>query len=204
MHPNPTFRKTSETKNIAFAQNRSFGQLVLNGDTTPMIAHIPFLLSDDGSQAELHLVRSNPIARAIGESRPATLIVSGPDGYISPDWYGVVDQVPTWNYVAVHLTGTLSALPQENLLDILQRQSDLFENQLLPKTPWTPDKMTPDVLEKMQRQIRPFRLQIETIESTWKLSQNKPDDVRANAAKGVEDASMRADSELLAEMMRAL
>jgi len=55
-----------------------------------------------------HLVRSNPIAQCLraGE-RKAVLAVSGPDAYVSPDWYArMPDQVPTWNYVAVHLRGT--------------------------------------------------------------------------------------------------
>ena len=45
------------------------------------------------------------MARAIANGAAVRLIVEGPEGYISPDWYGVADQVPTWNYVAVHLVG---------------------------------------------------------------------------------------------------
>ena len=60
--------------------------------------------------------------------------MSGPDSYISPDWYEVPDQVPTWNYVAVHLTGTLELRPQEELLDLLDRQSALFEARVRPET----------------------------------------------------------------------
>lgn len=75
----------------------------------PFLSHVPFLLSGDGSEARLHLVRSTPITRALLTApRAARIAVSGPDGYISPDWYGLADQVPTWNYVAVHLTARLT------------------------------------------------------------------------------------------------
>jgi transcriptional regulator len=113
------------------------------------------------------------------------LAVLGPDGYISPDWYGVADQVPTWNYVAVHLTGTLERLPQENLREVLDRQSAHFEEQLRPKAPWRADKMAPEALDRMMRMIVPMQLRIAKVDGTWKLSQNKTEAVRASAATAV-------------------
>ncbi len=153
MHPNPVFRKTEIVQNLAFARDRSFGTLSINAEDGPLIAHVPFQVSDDGRYLEAHLVRSNPIARTLKEPQKAVVAVSGGDGYISPDWYGVPDQVPTWNYVAVHLTGTLSRLPQDTMREMLDRQSAAIEEQLLPKTPWKTDKMTPEVLESMMRMI---------------------------------------------------
>ena len=108
MHPNSAFRQTSAAANLAFARARGFGMLTLNGPEGPLAAHVPFLIDAEGTALDLHLARSNPIARAPLPAS-ALMAVSGPDAYISPDWYGVADQVPTWNYVAVHLRGTLAA-----------------------------------------------------------------------------------------------
>ena len=117
MHPNPAFRKAEDAQNIEFARDRAFGVLAINADGGPLMSHIPFQLSEDGTYLEAHLVRSNPILRALVDGPlEAVIAVSGADAYISPDWYGVADQVPTWNYVAVHLRGSLRALPQEELL----------------------------------------------------------------------------------------
>jgi len=66
--------------------------------------------------------------------------ISGPDGYVSPDWYEVPDQVPTWNYVAVHLRGTLERLPQDQMHAMLDMQSAHFEDQLAPKPPFNQNK----------------------------------------------------------------
>ncbi|KAG1647432.1 Uronate isomerase [Nymphon striatum] len=66
-----------------FAQNIS--AFAINGDDGPLTSHVPFLLSNDGKQAELHLVRSNPIARACRAPLKAVITVNGPDSYISPD-----------------------------------------------------------------------------------------------------------------------
>ena len=200
MHPNPAFRKTPHARNIAFARERGFGTLAVNADGAPLLSHIPFALEEDGAFADLHLVRSNPILRLL--DAPAVIAVQGPDGYVSPDWYGVEDQVPTWNYVSVHLRGRLERLPQDEMHAMLNRQSAHFEAMLTPKTPWTTDKMTPEVLERMMRQIVPCRLHIDDIQGAWKLNQNKPDAVRLSAASHMEAFGMGADAKLLSGLMR--
>ena len=204
MHPNPVFHTQEAQANLDFAGARAFGILaVAAGDAAPMLAHVPFLLDDDGVRAHLHLVRSNPIARGLREGAlQARIAVSGPDSYVSPDWYEIDDQVPTWNYIAVHLTGVLELRPQEELHGLLDRQSAHFENQLLPKTPWTSAKMSDGVMEKMMRQIVPCAFKVTDVDGTWKMNQNKPDEVRLRAANAVETHAMGADTETLAAMMR--
>ena len=167
-----------------------------------MASHIPYIISDDGKYLEAHLVRSNPIARAISEPTPALLAVSGPDGYISPDWYGVDDQVPTWNYLAVHLRGTIQVLPQDALPAHLDRLSVSLEERLAPKPIWKMDKVSPDALAKLMRMIVPIRLEISTIDSTRKLAQNKPDAARLGAADELTTSAIGNELSALAQLMR--
>ena len=179
MHPNPAFRPDNDAESLALARDWGFGMLAVPlPDAAPMLSHIPFLVSEDGTHADLHLVRSNPIARVVTGPVPARLAVQGPHGYVSPDWYGIADQVPTWNYLAIHLTGRLIPLPQSDLPRMLGRLADHFEARLSPKPAWTMDRLGSDITEKMMRQIRPFRLALETVEATWKLAQNKPEAAR--------------------------
>lgn len=203
MHPNPVYRQAPAARNIAFARARGFGVLSTNGDPAPLLAHVPFVLSPDGSLAELHLVRSNPIAMACADSLDAVIAVSGADGYISPDWYGIADQVPTWNYVAVHLRGRLTRLPQDALRPMLDRLSHQFETRLAPKPPWRADKMTPPALDRLMRMIVPFAFRVTGIDGTWKLGQNKDDAVRLAAAGQVAAGGIGADLDALASLMRA-
>ena len=202
MHPNPIFRKETDAQNIAFAQHHSFGTLAVSTPNEPVLSHIPFLLSDDGTLAEFHLVRSNPIARLLTAPLPARLAIQGPNSYVSPDWYEIDDQVPTWNYVSVHLIGDVELRPLEELRDLLDRQSAQFEHKLLPKTPWTTGKMTPDVLDRMMRQIVPCRLHVKDITGTWKLSQNKADSVREKTADQIEAKGLGTQVTRLASFMR--
>jgi transcriptional regulator len=199
VHPNPAFRNVDEAASLDFVRARAFGVLAVNADAGPLMSHVPFLLSGDAASADLHLVRSNPIARM--NAGPAVIAVSGPDAYISPDWYGMEDQVPTWNYVAVHLRGRLEALPHEAMRDMLDRQSAAYETRLAPKRPWTADKMTPATLDRLMRSILPFRLHVEGIESTWKLGQNKPDEARLAAANGADGSRIGQETRGLAALM---
>ena len=175
MHPNPAFRQEPNAMNLALCLRRGFGILCVNGEPAPMISHVPFFLDEAGTTAEIHLVRSNPIARKVQQPTPAVIAVNGPDGYVSPDWYDAPDQVPTWNYVAVHLRGVVHPMEADVMRAHLDRLSAQFEARLAPKRPWTTDKMSGEALERMMRQVLPFRFEVQDVDGTWKLGQNKPE-----------------------------
>ncbi|MEM9781612.1 MAG: FMN-binding negative transcriptional regulator [Pseudomonadota bacterium] len=185
MHPNPVFRGETEARALAVARERGFGVLAVNGAAGPLAAHVPFVLAEDQPGIEAHLLRSNPIARALRERpTPAVIMVSGPDGYVSPDWYGAPDLVPTWNYVAVHLRGTLRLAEEIGMRAHVDRLSAMFEGRL-PKRPWTTEKMAPQVLQRMMRTIVPVVLTVERVDSTFKLNQNRTVTARERAASAI-------------------
>lgn len=200
MHTNPAYRKASEERARDVARQRGFGVLTVATADGILASHVPFLL--DETTVAAHLARGNPIVRRLKDGlAESLLIVSGPDGYISPDWYGMPDQVPTWNYVAVHIRGSLRLLPDEALRPHLECLSAANEARLAPKRPWTMDKMTDGIAERMMRMIVPVEMTVASVESTFKFSQNKTDEARLAAADAVE---LGAGQELaeLAEMMR--
>lgn len=202
MHPNQVYRRVDQATNLAFAQNRGFGTLSVNGDDGPLVSHVPFVLGKDGATLNAHLVRSNPILKTIGKPTNAVMVVSGPDGYISPDWYGDKDQVPTWNYVAVHLRGVLRGLEAADLRAHLDQLSGSFEARLLPKSQWKTGKMTPDVLAKMMKMIVPVQMVISHVDGTWKLNQNKTDAVRLSAADHINREGFGQSVGELSDLMR--
>ena len=203
MHPNPVYRGPDAVRNIAFARERGFGMLTVSGADGPLASHIPFVLNKAGDRLAAHVVRSNPIWRLLRDGDvKALVVVSGPDGYVSPDWYGIEDQVPTWNYVAVHLRGRVKLAPPETLGAHLADLSAVFEPRIAGKTPWTLDKMNEDPLSRMMRQIAPIEMQVETVDGTWKLNQNKPDKVRLRAADAMAASDIGMELESLSELMR--
>ena len=206
MHSNPSFRQVSRDRNLRFAAQRGFGVLAIDG-AGPLVSHIPFILAEGGAAVYAHLVRENPIAhRLCSKERAAVLAVTGPDSYVSPDWYGTdtVDQVPTWNYVAVHIRGTLRRRPDETLRAHLDALSARFESELRPKPLWTPAKVSPDQLGTLMRSIMPVELSAESVDGTWKLNQNKDNSVRLRAARLVESDGYGQEVTELARLMRSL
>ncbi len=204
MHPNPIYREATRAQNIDFARARAFGVLAVNAPDGPLVSHIPFCLDADGSRLEAHLVRSNPILRGLAQPVAAVMAVSGGDTYISPDWYGMENQVPTWNYVAVHLRGTLRRLDDGEMHRVLERLSADFESRLGPKKPWTIGKMEQDIYGRLLRQIVPIAMDITDIDGTWKLAQNKPAPARQSAASAAQDAGFGLGAEHIAALMLAV
>ena len=206
MHPNPAFRQDTAQKHLDFAQQASFGMLCVTAESNqpPLLAHVPFVLAADRTSATLHLARGNAIVRTRAQRLPATIAVRGPHGYVSPDWYEIPDQVPTWNYVAVHLSGMLVQLGQGEIRRVVDEVTGNFEGQIDGKAPWTSEKVSPAAMEKLLVQIVPYRFEIETIEGTWKLNQNKPHSARLGAAAQLSTSLIGQDTAALAALMQAV
>ena len=135
------------------------------------ITHLPLLLErESGSQGTLlgHVARANPHARHL-DRLSTTAIYSGPHAFISPGWYEAEHVVPTWNYVAVHVTGTTQIVSdRDELWELVRSLTDHYESGM--PNPWTLPEST--AIDRMLDQIVGFRLQIERIEGKWKLNQN--------------------------------
>ena len=94
------------------------------------------------------------------------------------------------------MRGTLRLLDKAELRGVLDRLSENMENRLLPKTPWTLDKVEPATFKALSLQIVPIAMDVSDIQATWKLSQNKTPDAVAGAAGGIAQAGgigMEAD-----------
>ena len=116
MYTPPMF-KSDRAASLAFAQTRGFGLVCASDGAKPIASSLPFYLTfaDDGTpHAAFHVARHNPLVKLAGGSNSWLLAVNGADAYVSPDWYVSPDQVPTWLYQVVHLTGTVRYCPTTN------------------------------------------------------------------------------------------
>ena len=175
MHPNRAFTWEDREAMLAFVSDVAFATIAAEG---PVVAHAPVLVAGP-DRLRFHVSRGN---RAKLEGTRAIASVLGPDGYISPDWYGAGDPVPTWNYVAVEAEGPVRRLDEAETVALLDALSATHEVRLAPKKVWTRDKMAPGKFETMVKAITGYELSIEDLRGTRKLGQNKSDTERLNVA----------------------
>jgi transcriptional regulator len=198
--------KPDRAASLAFAQARGFGTITAWDGTKPTASALPFYLSygDDGSpHAAFHLARHNPLVKlADGKSR-WLIAVTGADAYVSADWYASPDQVPTWFYQAVHLTGPVRALSDHELGPHLDALSAKFESRLAPKPPWTVSKMTAGRFHALKQAIVGMTMSIEEVEGSFKLNQHKSDVDHVAVATALGRQTDSAARQLASEM-RAL
>jgi transcriptional regulator len=205
MYTPPLF-KQDRAASLAFAEERGFGTFCAWNGTRPIASSLPFYLShaDDGAaHALFHVARHNPLAKLADGTTSWLLAVNGPDAYVSADWYVSPDQVPTWLYQSVHLTGTVRVLSDDELAVQIDALSAKFENWLLPKKPWTSAKMTAARLEAMKKAIIGFVMKVEEVEGSFKLNQTKSD-VDFGAVAGALAAQADPDAQRIADLMRKL
>ena len=189
MHPNTAFRWEDRDAMRALVAELGFGALFCATPDGPRVAQVPIVWLDETTLG-LHLARGNGIVRHL-DGATALFVAQGPDGYVSPDWYGLDNnQVPTWNYVAVELEGTMRRMEHDALVAQVDQLTAQQESRL-DKAPWTRAKMDPATFDKMTSAIIGFRLEIAAWRGTLKLGQNKPEAARLAAADGVEASGRR-------------
>lgn len=205
MYTPPMF-KPDRAASLAFAQARGFGTVCAWDGNKPVASSLPFYLSyaDNGTpEVAFHVARHNPLAKlADGKSR-WLMAVTGADAYVSPDWYASPDQVPTWLYQAVHLTGAVRLLSDQELGPHLDALSARFEGWLEPKPPWTASKVTAGRLDALKKAIVGLVMSVDEVEGSFKLNQHKSD-VDHVAVATVLTQQPEAGAQALAHEMRAL
>src|SRR4029079_1916072 len=171
----PQFR-IEESRALAFAAERGFGVIVAADERGPRASHVPFVIvrRDDRVIVQIHFTARNPLVELADGTRRFLLIGSGHDAYISNDWYASRDNVSTWLYEAVHLSG-VAHLRQ---LDENRGHGDALlavSEARLPKQPWDLAQMEPGKRESMLAAIRVVDLVVDTVEGQAKLNQHKSD-----------------------------
>ena len=204
MHVPRPFAEDDPTILDALIDAHPFGLLTSVGADGPLATHVPFLRVPRGNGAVLqgHVARANPHWRALAEDARVRVVFSGPHGYVSPTWYGPSDLVPTWNYVAVHVTGTARLISDADALrQLVDDLSTQFEADL--PSPWSVDQMSAKALNGMLRAIVGIEVSVDQTVGVRKLSQNRTQSHRQGVIRALM-ASPRPDDRGVAEAMMAL
>ncbi|MGD2329087.1 FMN-binding negative transcriptional regulator [Bacillus subtilis] len=169
----PKYYKVTNINEIwDFVKENSFGTIVTTRKEKPIATHLPLQLVQEGDTYFItgHIAYGNPQWRTFETSEHVLVMFQGPHAYISSSWYKQ-ENVPTWNYQAVHVYGTASILNKEelkqDLTSLLQKYEKHRENPVL----W--DRLSPQLLEQELKGIVGFKIRVQEIQAANKLSQNR-------------------------------
>jgi transcriptional regulator len=195
------FAEPEDERITALIEHYGFATLLTSTGEAMHITHAPLMLDRGrGPKGILagHLARANPHAAALQDGVAATALFHGPHGYVSPSWYEAPG-VPTWNYAAVHVHGTVRRLDDaESKWQIITRLSAQYEAG--SPAPWNPE-LRKDQWWKMLDAIVAFEISITAIEAKFKLSQNRIPKDQQNVIARFE-AGVHPDGHAMAVMMR--
>ena len=169
-------------------RDHPLGALVTMGPDGLDANHIPFRFdATQGQHGRLtaHVARANPVWQQCKDGADVLVIFRGNEGYISPNWYPSKHethrQVPTWNYVVVHVHGRLAVVDEERFVrGVVGRLTR--EHEMSEPHPWKMSDSAPDYIEGMLRGVVGIEIEITRFEGKAKLSQNRETRDRLNAA----------------------
>jgi transcriptional regulator len=166
------FRNDNRAELLAFVNAHPLAVICSNAQEVPLATHLPFTIREENDKLFLvsHFAKANPHAAALKENDRALVIFSGPNAYISPVHYEKKENVPTWNYIAVHATGIIhfldsDAQKEKVLLDTILNFDPDYKAQ------W--DELSQDYISGMMKGIVAFEIEVTNLEGKFKLSQNK-------------------------------
>ncbi|MGM0844876.1 MAG: FMN-binding negative transcriptional regulator [Bacillota bacterium] len=192
------FKVEDQEQLLKFIEENSFGILFSNDEEGPKATHLPFILVHK-EKPELigHMAKANHQWKTLSETK-ALVVFSGPHSYISASWYKEKKNVPTWNYVAVHVQGTVEIIEEENeLLSILKQSVNFYEKEY--DNPWKMEH-EPETVERLIKGIVGFKIKIEVLEGKWKLNQNKSKENKKNVIENLRSQDIY-DSHKIADLM---
>ncbi|MBD1997556.1 FMN-binding negative transcriptional regulator [Leptolyngbya sp. FACHB-541] len=174
MYRPTAFQEDNVDKLVAFMRANSFATLVSIVEGVPYASHVPLVVKVQGDVIQLigHLAKPNPQWQAF-ETVESLAIFTGAHAYISPALYEKHENVPTWNYIAVHAYGipkviTLNHSP-ESMDQMIDEMIDTYEADY--KSHW--HGLSDGYRQGMMNGIIGFEMTVTRLEGKYKLSQNR-------------------------------
>lgn len=170
----PKFFKVDDIEKAkAFIHENGFGILINQVDGKPWATHIPLVIETSSNNKSIlfgHIAKANNQWKAFQEDQEVLVIFQGPHSYISSSWYDH-ENVPTWNYTAVHVYGKIKITNTETLYKQLSKLVEKYETG--NENPVSVSKMSASMVENQMNAIVGFEIHITEIQAAEKFSQNR-------------------------------
>lgn len=188
MYQPPAFKETRKKVLLDAIAKHPLATLVCNTGEGLVANHLPMVADGDNTQLHSHLSRGNDLYQQCEEGTEVLAIFQGPTAYISADWYpGKKEhgkEVPTYNYVVVHVRGKLHFKHEASWkLHHLKSLTDMMEYGR--ETPWSLSDAPADYVARQLKGLYGLELEITEMTGKWKMSQNRKDADKLAVADGL-------------------
>lgn len=170
------FQENSWPEIRKIIDENSFATLVSCNAGVPVATHAPLRLVEPAPGKFVlqgHVARANPHWRVLESEQKSLVIFAGPHSYVSPRWYNHVN-VPTWNYIAVHVYGKARLVHDSHeFYELMKGLVNRYEGHVEAERRYTIEGLPPDYLESQMRGIVGFEISVDEVQASFKLSQNR-------------------------------
>jgi len=193
------YKETDHSKVISFIRNNNFGILINSFNNRPWGTHIPFILSERNDRLYLtaHLSKANEQSMHFGKE-DVLVIFNGPHAYISSSWYDH-ENVPTWNYSAIHVYGKVRTLTTKELYSAVDELVQNHEQH--QKEPISFNELSEETLKEMNG-IMGIEIEVSEVQAVRKMSQNRDDHNYHRIIDELESHSTPMEQQVATEMKK--
>ncbi|MBA4197450.1 MAG: hypothetical protein C0459_07840 [Chitinophaga sp.] len=201
MYNLPHFKAAKQEDVLAFMKANPFAVICgVDKNNHPVATHVPVLIEEKEGKIFLyaHIMRKQEHTNAFENNSNVLAIFQGPHTYISASWYENKRQGGSWNYQAVHASGTIQFLDEEGLYNLLVNLTDHFEGN--PHSPSAVKNLSTEYMSSNMKAIIAFKIEVTNIQHIFKLSQNRDEKSFENIIEKLENGD--AAQQYIAEEMK--
>ena len=201
MYTPEIYKNENQEEIKKFLQENSFGILINQTNGKLWATHIPLELDTNENGATIlsgHISKENPQWNGFIDNDQVLAVFSGPHSYISSSWYDH-ENVPTWNYIAVHVYGKIKIIEGEAVIESLKKLVDKYEQK--SENPVRIEDLSQKIMLQ-SRGIVAFEIEITEIQATRKMSQNRDEKNYQNIISELEKANTNQSVAVANEMKK--
>lgn len=202
MYSLPYFKEKDEQVVLDFIRQHPFAFISgCDENNKPVASQIPVFIEQRNGKLFLsgHIMKSTDHHKAFEKNPNVLCVFTGHHTYVSATWYSDPHQASTWNYMSVHVKGQLRFLEEQQLVEVLKKTSLHFENG--DKNSSTVfDNLPEDYCNRLMKAIVAFEVEVEEIDTVFKLSQNRDEESYHHIINKLQDQN--EDGKIIAEEMQ--
>ena len=175
MYDLPFYKEKDEKVIKAFINQYTFAFMSgCDANNMPVATQLPVFIEEHEGRQLLrgHIMKGMDHHLAFLHNPNVLVVFTGHHTYVSATWYSNRYIPSTWNYMSVHVKGTIRFLDDDALMDVLQKTTLHFEGYN-PESTTVFNNLPKDLVHRLMKQIIAFEVEVQDINHVFKLSQDR-------------------------------